>query len=270
MGLYERDYMSGGNSGRSDMKYLWALIAINSVVYIITSSDPAIEVLLSVHCPPNWLLPVQLVSAGFVHAGFSHILFNMWGLFIFGRLVVPHLGGRNFILLYLIGVVSGNVLFLIFNLLNARMLCGASGAVYAIMMGAAMLEPDRRFMMLYLPFWPIKTTTLVICYTVIETVLLFHGSTDIAHLAHLGGFLGGYILVKFLMRDNLAWDPFRRRGAGKISWKMPKDSAFSSSGGTVSRDELDALLDKISREGINSLTPEELERLKRAREEMRR
>ena len=274
MGLFDRDYMSGGGTDvRDEMKYLWALIAVNVIVFLFTMGDRGdLEARLSICCPPDWQLSFQLLTAGFVHMGFNHILFNMWGLYIFGKLVVPHLGGRNFLYLYLAGVLCGNLLFLVFNWNAFGLLCGASGAVCAVMMAAAMLEPERRFVMLFMPFTPIKTTTLVICYTLLEIVFeLTRTQSGVAHLAHLGGFLGGYILVKIVMRGNVAWDPFRRRGGSRINWKTPSPEASYSAGrGPVSRDELDALLDKISRSGINSLTPEELERLKRAREEMRR
>ena len=272
MGLFDRDYMSGGGEPvRDEMKYLWGLIAVNVIVYIFTMGQPDLRILLSVCCPPDWHLAFQLVSAGFVHGNFSHILFNMWGLYIFGKLVVPHLGGRNFLCLYLAGVLCGNLMFLVFNWNDPGILCGSSGAVCAVMMAAAMLEPERRFVMLFMPFAPIKTTTLVICYTILEIVFeLTRTQSGVAHLAHLGGFLGGYILVKIVMRGNVAWDPFRRRGGGRINWRGPSPVNPGPAGGAVSRNELDALLDKISREGINSLTPEELARLKQAREEMRR
>ena len=272
MGLYDRDYMSGGGASvRDEMKYLWGLIAVNVVVFLLTSGEPRLQARLSMCCLPGRFQVFQLLSAGFVHGDFGHILFNMWGLYIFGKLVVPHLGGRNFLLLYLAGVLCGNLLFLVFNWNAAGFLCGASGAVCGVMMAAAMLEPERRFVMLFMPFSPIKTTTLVICYTILEIVFeLTRTQTGVAHLAHLGGFLGGYLLVKAVTRGNVAWDPFRRRGGAKLNWREPRRESPHPGGGPVSRDELDALLDKISRNGINSLTPEELARLKQAREEMRR
>ena len=273
MGLFDRDYMSGtgGTDVRDDMKYLWVLIAVNVIVFLLTVGEPGLQMRLSMCCLPGRFQFFQLLSAGFVHGNFSHILFNMWGLYIFGKLVVPHLGGRNFLWLYLAGVLCGNLLFLIFNWNAAGLLCGSSGAVCAVMMAAAMLEPDRRFVMLFMPFSPIKTTTLVICYTILEIVFeLTRTQSGVAHLAHLGGFLGGYILVKMVMRGNVAWDPFRRRDGARINWRGPSPVKPGPAGGAVSRDELDALLDKISRNGINSLTPEELARLKQAREEMRR
>ena len=274
MGLFDRDYMSGGGNTdvRDEMKYLWSLIAVNVIVFIFTMGAPQLAVRLSMCCLPGRFQVFQLLTAGFVHAGFSHILFNMWGLYIFGKLVVPHLGGRNFLWLYLAGVLCGNLLFLFFNWNDHGILCGASGAVCAVMMAAAMLEPDRRFVMLFMPFSPIKTTTLVICYTILEVVFeLTRTQAGVAHLAHLGGYLGGYLLVKLVMHGNVAWDPFRRGGGAHINWREPpRDKPHRTADGPVSRDELDALLDKISRSGINSLSPEELARLKQAREEMRR
>ena len=128
-------------------------------------------------------------------------------------------------------------------------------------------------MMLFLPFTPIKTSTLVICYTILEILTELVGAeAGVAHLAHLGGFVGGYLVVKLLLHGRVAWDPFRR---GRGSRPRPHEWAppprdVPGSGDPVSRRELDALLDKISRDGINSLSPQELARLKQAREEMRR
>jgi len=273
MGLNDRDYMYSGDSGRNvamDMNYLWGLIAANAAMFLLVAPPGSVAYArLAMYCWNGDFHIYQLVTAGFLHSDFWHILFNMYGLYLFGKLVIPHLGGRNFLWLYLAGVLCGNLLFLVTNWHSATMLVGASGAVCSVMMAAAMLEPERRFMLLILPFSPIKTSTLVVCYTVIEILTMFSGANPgVAHLAHLGGFVGGYLLVKILLRGNVAWDPFRRKRV--INWKTPEPEPRHFGGGPVSRDELDALLDKISRYGINSLSPEELERLKRAREEMRR
>ena len=114
-------------------------------------------------------------------------------------------------------------------------------------------------------------------YTILEIILeVSGGQSGIAHLAHLGGFLGGYCFLKVLFGSSLPWDPFRHR-VRPGEWKRPPawgDAARPSAepppaGGPVSPRELDALLDKISREGINSLSEHELARLRQAREEMR-
>lgn len=286
MGLYDRDYMNYGRFGGgrdSGLGVLWGLIAVNAVMFLlIAPPDSSLFYKLAMICKPGNFGIYQLLTAGFIHGSFGHILFNMYGLYIFGTLVLPHLGGRRFLWLYLSGVLCGNLLFLLVNWGRPGLLLGASGAVCAVMMAAAMLEPERRFMLLFLPFTPLKTPTLVICYTILEVIMELAGAeAGVAHLAHLGGFIGGYLVVKLLLRGNVAWDPFRRRSRG-FNWKRPAGGDrdyyeppppprdVPGGDAPVSRRELDALLDKISRDGINSLTPEELARLKRAREEMRR
>ena len=279
MGLYDRDYMNGysdrGN-GSGGMGAIWALIIINAVMFLLVAPPRSWAYSeLQLYCLRGNFHIFQLLTAGFLHYNFTHILFNMYGLYIFGKLVAPHLGGRRFLTLYLTGLLCGNALFLALNWNNMIALVGASGAVCAVMMAAAMLEPNQRFMMLFMPFTPIKTSTLIICYTILEVILtLTSAHSSVAHLAHLGGFVGGYLVIKLMLRSNVAWDPFRRKP--KTIWRdyasenrPPRGPSFFSDH-PVSRNELDALLDKISRDGINSLSPEELARLKQAREEMRR
>jgi len=287
MGLYDRDYMNRGDdrgSGYGGMGMLWALIVINAVMFLLAPVRSPLYNELQLYCLKGdprltggyHFHFFQLLTAGFLHYGFMHIFFNMYGLYIFGKLVTPHLGGRRFLTLYLVGLLCGNALFLAVNWNNRIALVGASGAVCAVMMAAAMLEPDQRFMMLFMPFTPIKTSTLIICYTILEVVMtLVSENSSVAHLAHLGGFVGGYLCLKLMRRSDVVWDPLRPKRK-TASWQSgpaqnhtftPKFHFRSS---PVSREELDALLDKISRNGINSLSQEELARLKQAREEMRR
>lgn len=279
MGLNDRDYMYGDRDrmgGPGGMGTLWALIAVNAVMYLfIAQPGSRLYGALALHCIAGDFHIFQLLTAGFLHYDFMHILFNMYGLYIFGKLVVPHLGTWRFLVLYLAGVLCGNALFLALNLNSRIALVGASGAVCAVMMATAMLEPDQRFMMLFMPFTPIKTSTLIICYTILEVLMaLSSRHSTVAHLAHLGGFVGGYLVIKLMLRGNVAWDPFRRRRANfwqrTAEGHQQKQEFRTYSASPVSRDELDTLLDKISRNGINSLSPEELARLKQAREEMRR
>ena len=101
---------------------------------------------------------------------------------------------------------------------------------------------------------------------------------SVAHLAHLGGFAAGYFYLKILFKSRLPWDPFRRR-LRPGEWREPppfRSAAQPPPNGNgqaadapVSSRELDALLDKVSRDGINSLSEYELARLRKAREQMR-
>ena len=283
MALYDRGYMRGASPGEqalSGMGMIFLLIVINVIVFLAAKILPE-SVVNGLLLTPQGVRSgriYQLVTAGFLHLEFFHLFFNMWGLYLFGGLVAPHIGGRRFLWLYLIGAVSGNLLYLLLNWNAVGGLLGASGAVFAVMVAAALFEPNRQFIIFPLPI-PMKTRTLVVCYTILEVILLSSGRMDgIAHLAHLGGAIGGYLYLKLTCGNRFAWDPFRRRPAG---WQPqfrggspeppPGTGAGNAArpGGPVGARELDALLDKVSRHGINSLSEYELSRLRQAREEMR-
>lgn len=279
MSLYDRDYMRGNDpDDRNSRSAIWTLIAVNAALFLLFAK-PGSELYYKLALwsfPENFYI-WQLITSGFLHSGFSHILFNMWGLYLFGSLVLPHTGQHRFYLLYITGVLCGNMIFLLSGWGSASVLLGASGAVCAVMMAAATLEPERKFVMIFMPFTPLKTSTLVICYTILEVLMQLSGAQgSVSHLAHLGGFIGGYIAVKIWFKKNLAWDPLRRKSSPGKTYQQytfrqppPPPPPQDRSGAPVSPAELDALLDKVSREGINSLSEYELNRLRRAREEMR-
>lgn len=301
MSLSDRNYMRKKPQffqNADGMGMVWKLIGINVAVWLLVRVNPQIfnDLVLTADSIRQGGYH-RLLTAGFLHYDFFHIFFNMWALYLFGSLVVPHIGSWRFLWLYLVGALTGNLLFLAFNWDNEFALLGASGASYAVMMAAAMVEPDRKFVLLFLPFWPLKTSTMVICFTIIE-VISEAGNLGggVAHLAHLGGFVGGYVLMKCFRNVRLAWDPlrmFKGRGGGSDSgrraassdrsfrasdYRAPEwgrsDVNFSVGGSSgdrpVSQGELDRLLDKISVGGINSLSEEELARLRLAREQMKR
>ena len=273
MGLHNREYMRSpypepGNNGHQMM---FTLIIINIISFFLFKGNSTV---LFMDGTFRWINILQIISAGFIHYDFWHLFFNMWGLYIFGKLVTPYMTKQNFLLLYLSGIVCGNLIFMLTHLHTPGVMLGSSGAICAVMVAAAMLEPERRFVMLFLPFSPLKTTTLVICYTVLEILMLI-GKTGsgIAHLTQLAGFAGGYILMKLLYRNRLPWDPLRFVKMPSMPKFTPPPAGNKSSGNSadapVSQRELDDLLDKLSRDGINSLSAHELERLKKARRQMR-
>jgi membrane associated rhomboid family serine protease len=288
--LSDRDYLRNANrSPDNGKKALWWMIGINVVMYLVVA-QPGSQLYYSLALQMADIRNLQLyelVSSLFLHAGFSHILFNMWGLFLFGALVAPHLGTKKFIALYMISGIVGNLLWILFNWNSAGALVGASGAVFGVMLAAAMIEPDQEFVMLLFPV-PIKAKTMAIVYAVLEIIQeLSKSQAGVAHLAHLGGFIGAYIFLKFFYKGHLAWDPLRALGdAGSRSSKIPRgwnvhdaksQDNYRGAGGNSSYDpsrpvsprEVDRILDKISQSGINSLTEDERSALKRAREQLR-
>ena len=241
------------------------LIIANIVVFLLTNINPALFETLALSTvnlrKGYWF---ELVTAMFVHGGFMHIFFNMWGLYIFGTIVAPLLGRARFLALYFISGLLGNLIYVAVYWNSGGALVGASGAVFGVMMAVAMLAPNIPFVMLFFPV-PIKARTLVIVYGAFELFNEVSGSQDgIAHLAHLGGFVGGYLFIKFALG--------RASRGGLLGFMRPKPRLWKNESAGQPPDSgnrLDMLLDKISRHGINSLAPEEMEFLRRERERMR-
>ena len=305
--LDDRDYMrrrpEPENRIRTGLKCVYALIAVNVAAYLFTIAQQrfAIDVL--------WLNPDQFrggmywqpLTAMFMHGGLGHILFNMWALYIFGGIVAPRLGGKGFLALYLSTGLLGNLVWLAAAWHSPAVLCGASGAVMAVTAAAAVMAPETPMLLLFIPF-PIKLKTLAVVFFALELVLEFTGGQPgVANLVHIAGFVSGYLFIKFFFRREMLWDPLNAL-AGRRGYRPPRNgnsaagnhdasgwtyrrspdreqdcgpnfstgSNFGFNGTRVSQRELDYLLDKISRTGINSLTEQELQRLKQAREEMRR
>jgi membrane associated rhomboid family serine protease len=128
----------------------------------------------------------------FLHGGFWHVLFNMWGLYLFGLVILPVLGTTRFLTLYFLSGVSGGFLWILLNWNARAVLYGASGAVFGVIMAAAMLYPTMRIQLLFPPI-PMTMKTLVIAFAVIEILSeLSSGRGGVAHLVHLAGFISAY------------------------------------------------------------------------------
>ena len=282
MGLFDRNYMRPSPAftpRRNGDDMLWTLIGINVAVFLVSLANPqfAEKLVLTTGGIREFRI-YQLVSAAFLHFDIWHLLLNLWGLYLFGKLVTPFLDKWRILWLYLVSAVAGNLLFLVFNWQVPTGLLGASGAVFGVTIAAALVQPDREFVLIFLPFWPLKTKTMVICYTILEILSQLGGNDGVAHLAHLGGFLGGYLYMKLFSGCPLAWDPFRGRPRirPETAWRQPdwtRDPGYGSAPDAgdrpVTQKELDYLLDKVSNQGINSLSDYEMARLRRAREQMR-
>jgi len=148
--------------------------------------------------------PYQLVSHMFLHGGFGHIFFNMFALFMFGRILESVLGSKRFFILYFLsGLGAAGLQLLIYYLQDApAVMIGASGAIFGILIAFAMMFPNVELMIIFLPI-PIKAKYLIPIYAVLE---LFFGianfsSDNIAHFAHLGGAIVGFILIKIWKRN---------------------------------------------------------------------
>ncbi|MDD7232126.1 MAG: rhomboid family intramembrane serine protease [Bacteroidales bacterium] len=140
----------------------------------------------------------QLVTYMFLHADFPHIFFNMFSLWMFGRIIEQTLGTKRFLAYYFIcGIGAGlcQIIMQIFtaNLPNAATI-GASGACYGILLAFGLLYPNQKIYLIIPPI-PIKAKWFVIGYAILEAYLAFNTDSNIAHFAHLGGMLFGLLCL---------------------------------------------------------------------------
>lgn len=149
----------------------------------------------------------QLVTYMFMHGGVSHIFFNMFALWMFGGTLERIWGSWRFLVFYLVtGVGAALMQELVWTLSfspeqlayfsDALLTIGASGAVFGILLGFGMMFPNAPIYFLFIPI-PIKAKWLVLGYGLLELFYGVTGSADgVAHFAHLGGMLFGFILIK--------------------------------------------------------------------------
>jgi membrane associated rhomboid family serine protease len=153
-------------------------------------------------------LPWQVVTYGFLHGSVGHLFFNMLGLWMFGS-EIERLWGQRRYLQYLLAclLTAAAAQLLVTFLMGSRApTVGASGALYGLLLAFGMLFPNRTIMPLFPPI-PMKARTFVIVFGALEFVLGLTGGSGIAHFAHLGGMLGGYLMFRYWRGQS----PFGRR-----------------------------------------------------------
>ncbi len=145
--------------------------------------------------PGFW--PWQLVTYAFLHGGLTHILFNMFALWMFGIQIERSWGSRRFTIYYFVCVVGAGVtqMFVMWGVPVPTI--GASGGVFGILLAFGMMFPDQRIMLLFPPI-PIKAKWFVIGYGAIELWAgISNTQSGVAHFAHLGGMVFGFILIQY-------------------------------------------------------------------------
>ena len=154
-------------------------------------------------------MPWQVVSYAFLHGGLSHLVFNMFGLFMFGAELERVWGSKRFLVFYFASVIVAALTQLLVAAWSGspNPTVGASGGLFGLLVGFAMLFPHRRIVPLIPPI-PMPAWLFVVIYGVIELFLGVTGSmSGVAHFAHLGGILGGWLTLRY-WRGQL---PFGRR-----------------------------------------------------------
>jgi membrane associated rhomboid family serine protease len=202
--------------------------------------------------------PWTLVTYMFVHGDWGHIFFNMLALFFFGPQLEHEMGSRNFVQLYFFSGLMGAALSV---LMPFSAIIGASGAVYGVMMGFAYLWP--RAPIYVWGILPVQARTMVIIMTALSIYGGLGGGDNIAHFAHLGGFLGGFLYLRWWIRrlhtPMTEASPVQFSNDDLRRWEsIPREGMHE-----VNRAELERILAKIRTEGPGRLTSGEIEFLNR-------
>ena len=270
---------------------VWAVLLVLKAVTFLAQSGGLYDLVLrqlamSSSLPVLLRHPWTLLTYAFVHENFLHILFNMLNLYWFGQLIREYLGDRRLVSLYVLGALAGAALFLLaYNLLPAlrpmlgQPVIGASAAVTAVIVGAATMLPDFTFMLFIIG--PVKIKWIAVAVVLIS-IGGINGGNPGGEITHLGGALLGFIFVKQLKAGRDMGRPvvavgdwfgrlFQPRPAMKVTHRStvaaPRVGAAagkSSSPSPTPPEEVDLILDKISRSGYESLSKDEKQKLFRA------
>lgn len=143
----------------------------------------------------------QFITYMFLHSGFDHIFFNMFALWMFGRTLEYELGPQRFLIYYMVcGIGAALIQAGITVAVGQPMsLVGASGAVMGLLLAFGVLHPNEIIMLLFPPI-PLKAKWFVIGYAVLELFLGWRGVGNVAHFAHIGGMLWGFLLLHWWRR----------------------------------------------------------------------
>jgi len=212
----------------------------------------------------------------FLHGSLFHIGMNMFILWMFGSQIEARWGHRTFLIYYVVCGLGGAVAYGLFNLVGLSSfapMIGASGAVYGILLAYGLTFPES--VILVMMIIPMKAKYAVLLWGAIALMSSTADSSGgVAHLAHLGGMVTGFLFLKLTIPSLSAgtgsglgrtWKQWQTKRKMKIV--RPKGKPGNGDGSSPPKgkqSEIDAILDKISREGLQSLTPEEQDVLRRA------
>lgn len=219
--------------------------------------------------------PWTVLTYMFLHLDFMHILSNMLWLYFLGQLFVQFLGERKLYTLYLVGGIGGALLYILsFNLfpvfdnvVSVARALGASASVMAIVVGVATWAPNFSLRLLF--FGNVKLKYIAIVAFIIDLAGISNSNSG-GHIAHIGGAIVGYFFATYWKKnvDITAWAgkasdtlvalfSFKSRSKLKVKYKNPKNDDNYNSNKQANQAQIDAILDKISRSGYDSLSKSE-------------
>lgn len=269
MGLYDRAYATDDRvyRDRPQLSMIVKIVIVTGIVFLVDSlsvsegGEHPIGNWLALNA--NWFLrpweAYRLLSYGFVHADLWHILFNMFGLWMIGRLLEQTIGGREFLSFYLVSIVASGVIWSVIAYLGHEsgqpfpVVIGASGAVASVIIATVMRYPKETvylYGIIAMPFWVFGI--MFVGFDLVQA--FFNKSSNVAFTAHLGGAGFGALYhysgmrLESLIRPEDWSNPFKRKPRLKVVREPQTDKLD---------DEADRILQKIHEEGQDSLTARE-------------
>jgi membrane associated rhomboid family serine protease len=181
-----------------------SLIIANVAVFLLEMSGMAGALIEQFALwPGQGFAPWQLVTYSFLHGSLMHIAFNMLGLYMFGSDIERLFGARFYLMYYFASVLAAALCHLAVTALMGTPpapTVGASGGIYGLLLAFGWYFPQRRVVLLFPPI-PMAARTFVIVFAVVELVLGVTGTAaGVAHFAHLGGMLGGWLMIELRRR----------------------------------------------------------------------
>jgi len=220
--------------------------------------------------------PWTPITYMFMHVGFLHLLFNILGLYWFGKLFLYRLEGDKLLSVYLLGGLAGAALYILaYNAIpvfqnSNSVLLGASGSVFAILVAIAFYDPDQEIMLPLIGSYKLK---YIAAFYVLLSVINISSTNAGGNIAHLGGAAWGWFYILQLRKgkdigagfvkllDNIG-NLFKSKSHLTVTHKQtPKDDYEYNRQKNVQQDEINRILDKIAKSGYESLTKAEKELL---------
>lgn len=238
----------------------------------------------------------RFLSSAFLHVDITHLLFNMIALYSFGLVMKYFIGPIEFLVLYFVSLIVGNALAYVFNKdNNSYSAVGASGAVSGVVFASILFYPFGDIVFVFLPFFPIPSSIFGILYLLYTVYGMNKQNDNIGHEAHLGGAFAGVVLaVLFDFNAAMAnwWlsllllaipaliffiNPNKRKTASSFKvyndevkhTKRSVDDLYYNKEFEMEK-ELDALLDKVGKRGVEGLSYSERKRLDELSKQMNR
>lgn len=290
MGIHDRDYvnssrgMGSSNNGGGGQHIFarapgWSvttwIIVINVAIHLLAITIvPQLYGLghLSVQTAFGRLEVWRLITFQFLHdpSSLMHVLFNMFGMWVFGPMVEQYLGRKKYLAFYLMCGLAGGLLFAILNVLSvytpihllrinfATPLIGASAGVFGVIIACAFVSPNSTIQLLFPPI-PMKMKTFAYGYVAIAFFSLLMGTANAGgEAAHVGGAIAGFFFIRHSHFLTDFFDVFgdSRKPKNRKNKKRSTYRNYKNTPGP-SQDDIDKILQKVSQKGLASLTEKE-------------